>query len=541
MYCAFFLLNLEMKQDHYFKDNDLHFGRNKMKYILDRKAMKEADRYTIQKIGIPSLVLMERAALKTVEAMEQENMSTDHTLVVCGSGNNGGDGFAIARLLFQKGKHVTAVLAGNPDHCTEETKLQMKIYENCGGKIKREIPEESYTAVVDALFGIGLSREVTGHYAEVLKIMNKIQAEKIAVDIPSGVSADTGEVLGTAFRADLTVTFAYGKAGMILYPGSCMAGKIVVGDIGISVPEHTMGKRYLTYEKTDIKKKVPHRRNDANKGTYGKILMITGSSGMSGAAYLSAKAAYRTGAGLVRIYTSEQNRTILQTMLPEAILSVYEEETFSEKDLKEKLDWADTICVGCGIGLSEITGRIMRAIFAYLGKNPKKCVVDADGLNEIASWNGEEREGCLKKVGNCLIFTPHVLEFSRILSKSLEETKKNRIPLAQQYAENYNIVLAAKDARTVVTSKGQIPYLNTSGNGAMAKAGSGDVLAGIITGLLAIGMERYEATALAVYLHGLAGDEARRRKGEHGVMAEDLIEMSAAISGEVDQKGKNKS
>ncbi|OUP66257.1 hypothetical protein B5F13_04595 [Drancourtella sp. An177] len=508
-----------------------------MKYILDGKAMKDADRYTIEETGMPSLVLMERAALKTLEVMEQEELDLSNVLIVCGSGNNGGDGFAVARLLLQRGKTVTVVLAGNPDHCTEETKTQRKIFENCGGITMREIPKGDYTAIVDALFGIGLSREVSGHYAQILKKLNSMSGKKVAVDIPSGVSAASGEILGTAFRADMTVTFAYQKAGMVLYPGASFAGKVFVADIGIYLNEQVCGQRYVTYEKEDIERFRPKRKPDSNKGTYGKILMITGGSGMSGASYLSAKAAYRTGAGLVQIFTSEANRIILQSTLPEAIVSVYTDETDAALLLKEKLEWADIICLGCGIGTSETARKITDTVFGYLSEQPKNCVVDADGLNLIASMEEEKKERYLRGAGKCLIFTPHVKELSRLLSKTVEETKKNRISLAQQYSENYNIVLAAKDARTVVTGKGLFPYLNMSGNAAMAKAGSGDVLAGIITGLLALGMDRYEAASLGVCIHGFAGDAARETYGEHGVMAEDIIEMAASLSGEVNWKG----
>ena len=210
-----------------------------MKYIIDGRTMKAADAYTIGTIGIPSLVLMERAALKVVEAAERERLNLSKSLIVCGSGNNGGDGFAVGRLLLEKGYGVTVVLVGNPDHCTEETKTQIQIFKAVGGTVRREIPEGRYTAVFDAVFGIGLSRPVEGRYAGILEQMNRLDAAKIAVDIPSGIDAGNGEILGTAFRADLTVTFAYQKAGMVLYPGAFCAGKVCVEDIGIYPVSYT--------------------------------------------------------------------------------------------------------------------------------------------------------------------------------------------------------------------------------------------------------------------------------------------------------------
>lgn len=502
-----------------------------MRYIIDGKAMKAADSYTIGTIGIPSVVLMERAALKVVEAARRENKDLSKSLILCGSGNNGGDGFAVGRLLLEQGCQVTAFLAGNPDHCTEETNLQMKIFRAVGGKIEKEIPEDSYTAVFDALFGIGLSRKIEGKYRDILDRVNRMDACKIAVDIPSGIDAGTGEVLGAAFQADLTVTFAYQKAGMTLYPGAYFAGKICVEDIGIYLRGEEEGERYLTYEKSDIPNICPGRREDAHKGNYGKVLMITGSAGMAGAAILSAGAAYRMGAGLVRILTPESNRIILQTKLPEAIITPYKDEIFSQ--MEELLEWADVICAGCGIGTDETSGKIIDSLLGYLCGHQKPCVIDADGLNMISMMDSTEREKLLSEAGNNLIFLPHVKEFARLMGKSVEDTKKNRIGLAQQYAKIYNIVLAAKDARTIVTGKDRIPYLNTSGNGAMAKAGSGDVLAGIVTGCIALGMDRFEAASLGVYVHGLCGDEARKRSGAHSVLAEDLIEMISAVLKEI--------
>ena len=509
-------------------------GAVKMKYIIDGRTMKAADAYTIGTIGIPSLVLMERAALKVVEAAERERLNLSKSLIVCGSGNNGGDGFAVGRLLLEKGYGVTAVLVGNPDHCTEETKTQIQIFEAVGGTVKREIPEGRYTAVFDAVFGIGLSRPVEGRYAGILEQMNSLDAAKIAVDIPSGIDAGNGEILGTAFRADLTVTFAYQKAGMVLYPGAFCAGKVCVEDIGIYLRGGVEGTRYLTYERKDVGRLCPQRKDDAHKGTYGKVLMITGSQGMAGAAILSAKAAYRMGSGLVRILTPESNREVLQATLPEAVITPYGEDL--ENQLEELLNWADVICAGCGLGTDIQAGMIIEHLLVYLGTHRKYCVMDADGLNLISGMEEERRDTYLKAAGSSLIFTPHVREFARLLGKTTEETKKNRIGLAQEYAKTYNIILTAKDARTVVAGEGRIPYLNTSGNGAMAKAGSGDVLAGMITGCLALGMDRFDAAALGVFVHGLCGDEAREKLGAHSVLAGDLIEMASAVLQEIERR-----
>jgi NAD(P)H-hydrate epimerase len=493
--------------------------------------MKAADHYTIETIGIPSLVLMERAALQVVETVKKEKIDITRSLIVCGSGNNGGDGIAVGRLLLEKGAKVTVVLAGNPDHCTEEAKEQIRIFQAIGGTVEREIPQESYTAVFDALFGIGLSRKVEGRYAGILERMNEMEAAKVAVDIPSGIDSSTGEVLGTAFQADLTVTFAYLKTGMALFPGALYAGNVQVRDIGIYLRGGVEGPRYLSYEREDIKTLCPKRGADAHKGTYGRVLMITGSEGMAGAAILSASAAYRMGSGLVRILTPRCNQAVLQAKLPEVIVTPYKEEI--SRQMETLLDWADVICAGCGLGMDERTKEVLETLLIYLENHEKPCVLDADALNNIAGMEQKKREMLLSGAGSRLIFTPHVKEFARLLGKTTEETKKSRMGLAQQYAKTYNIILAAKDARTVVAGKGKIPYLNLSGNSAMAKAGSGDVLAGMITGCLALGMERFEAAAFGVFVHGLCGDEARDRYGAHSVLATDLIEMTPIVLREI--------
>ena len=502
-----------------------------MNYIIDGRTMKAVDHYTIETIGIPSLVLMERAALQVVETVKKEKIDITRSLIVCGSGNNGGDGIAVGRLLLEKGAKVTVVLAGNPDHCTEEAKEQIRIFQAIGGTVEREIPQESYTAVFDALFGIGLSRKVEGRYAGILERMNEMEAAKVAVDIPSGIDSSTGEVLGTAFQADLTVTFAYLKTGMALFPGALYAGNVQVRDIGIYLRGGVEGPRYLSYEREDIKTLCPKRGADAHKGTYGRVLMITGSEGMAGAAILSASAAYRMGSGVVRILTPRCNQAVLQAKLPEVIVTPYKEEI--SRQMETLLDWADVICAGCGLGMDERTKEVLETLLIYLENHEKPCVLDADALNNIAGMEQKKREMLLSGAGSRLIFTPHVKEFARLLGKTTEETKKSRMGLAQQYAKTYNIILAAKDARTVVAGKGKIPYLNLSGNSAMAKAGSGDVLAGMITGCLALGMERFEAAAFGVFVHGLCGDEARDRYGAHSVLATDLIEMIPIVLREI--------
>ncbi len=486
-----------------------------MKFLPDARQMKEADRYTIQELGIPSLELMERAAASCVRIMEAEGLDLSDVCIVCGSGNNGGDGFAVARMLLAKGKKVEVVFAGKKEKCTLDTARQMASFENAGGTFRNTYREKEYTVVVDALFGVGLNREIGGNYLELIEKMNRGRALKVAVDIPSGVCAATGKILGAAFRADITITFQNEKLGLVLYPGQSYAGEIFPADIGIDNRKMEEDlKVAFALEPGDLKRYLPKREPDSHKGSYGRALIIAGSRGMAGAAYLSARAAYMAGAGLVRLYTVEENRVILQQLLPEAVLTTYEE--FNEDELLSLLDWADVVGVGPGLGKSQTAREIL---FAVLKNVKRPCVIDADGLNLLA----EQMELLDGYAGGSLIFTPHIKEMSRLTGRTAEELKQDRVRFLAEFTEKYPVTCVLKDARTCIGRKKRHMFVNLSGNAAMAKAGSGDVLTGIITGLLAQGMEPYLGAVLGVYIHGLSGDSAKKEKGGYSVLARDLV------------------
>ena len=290
-----------------------------MKKIVSCSQMKNLDRHTIEVKKVPSLVLMERAALSVAEEMVKEPGRLQNTLVVCGMGNNGGDGAAIARILFLWGYQVSLLFLGNPEHMSEETKRQKEICDSYGVPETNNPCWNEYTTIVDAVFGIGLSRNVQGVYQEMMEQINQSGAYIWAVDIPSGINGDTGAVMGMAVRADETVTFAFAKAGHYLYPGTSFCGKLHVKDIGIYM-EPDDRETYLHCPEISDFKCFPERKKDGNKGTFGKILIVAGSCNMAGAAYLSARAALLTGSGMVKIHTVEENRMILQQLLPEALL-----------------------------------------------------------------------------------------------------------------------------------------------------------------------------------------------------------------------------
>ena len=497
-----------------------------MKKILNAAQMKAADLNTIENIGIPSMVLMERAALQVVSEIKSRCKNMDSILVVCGSGNNGGDGFAIARLLIDEGYDVDVVFAGKKESRSDETIQQMKILQNMGISVGNSLPKREYSVIIDAMFGIGLCREITGHYRKLIEEINDYDAYKVAVDIASGVSADSGEILGAAFRADLTVTFEYGKLGHYLYPGAEYSGYVVVKPIGIKEYDAEKEETYFTLDENTFYSMLPERKADSNKGTFGKVLVIAGSQGMAGAAYMCAKAVYRTGAGLVQILTEESNRLILQQLLPEAIISTYTVgEEFHSKKLESLLEWSDVVCIGCGIGVNDTSRTILDIV---LKKNKKPCVIDADGLNLFARLNIDNISFAN---GIPYIFTPHMGEMSRLTRYDMSILKRERISVLKEYVRKVPVICVMKDSRTLVAKDGLPIYINCNGNSAMAKAGSGDVLAGIITGFLAQGISAYESAILGVYAHGKSGDIARDKCGEYSVLAEDILKgISRALT-----------
>ena len=492
-------------------------GDDWMQLWVNAAQMKAADQYTIQKLGVPSLELMEHAAQACVQVLEDEKVDLSHVCVVCGSGNNGGDGFAIARILQNNRYSVETFCVGNPEHYTEETQEQMHRLQECGGKITYGMPQEnSYSVVIDAVFGVGLNRKVEGRYRQVIEQMNRMRGTKFAVDIPSGLSATTGCILGCAFKADYTVTFQLKKIGLELSQGRTMAGRVIVPDIGISTDSICEDQEIVRTAGKDIyRKMLPDRPEDSNKGTYGRLLVIAGSKGMAGAAYLNAHAAYMTGAGLVRIYTSSDNREILQTLLPEAIVTTYEE--YNKEELLSLFTWADSVCIGSGLGMSRLSEKILKTVIEYV-KVP--CLIDADGLNLLA----ENKNYLNQMAERRFVITPHMKEMSRLTGTPVEELKADRIQILKDFISRYRITCVLKDSRTLIASEEKGIRMNLTGNSAMAKAGSGDVLAGVISGWMVQGKEAEDAAELGTYIHGLSGDLAKFEKGVYSVMARDLIE-----------------
>ncbi len=496
-----------------------------MKRIATRSEMQAIDAYSIHEIGIPGMVLMEKASMALFEEVTKRFDRHSRCLIVVEKGNNGGDGLALGRLLSEQGYPVDIYEIDGIPRASESYQNQKNILEKLEIPVYDELPEEDYDVIVDGIFGVGLTREVAGIHKEIIYQLNNMQAYRIAVDVPSGVDASTGKVLGTAFQADLTVTFGLLKIGLLLYPGASYAGEVVVKDIGfpkMAVDEVNPGA--FTFEPGD-EKRIPSRRKDSHKGTYGKVLIVAGTKNMAGAAYLSGKAAYKSGSGLVRIFTREENRVILQTLLPEAILTTYTSLQDGVPALSEAMDWADVIVFGPGMGRGEVT-----EWFLHLLKENANVpiVIDADGINEISSMENRG-EDFLAGFSVPVILTPHMLEMGRLSGHTVAEIKEQRLSLAKDYAKDSGTVLVMKDACTIVTDGDERIYINSNGNSGMATGGSGDVLTGIIAGMLAAGMEPFEAASMAVFLHGRCGDEAAKALGETSMTAGDLPGYLSAV------------
>lgn len=532
-----------------------------MEYLLTAAEMAAADRTTSEKIGIPSIVLMERAALAVAKAVQEDfpDASGTEILVIAGKGNNGADALAAGRILLDAGYGVTFYsLDDGRDQKTDLSgesflDIQRGILEAYGCRVLSGLSGNEYPdAVIDGIFGTGLSRAVSGKAEEAIQTVNCLRergARIYSVDIPSGVSATTGELLGTAVQADVTVTFSFYKRGHFLFPGSDLCGRLIREEIGITkrafaetgVPE------IFTYRKEDPMSLLPKRRADGNKGTFGKILVIAGSRGVSGACTMSAQAALRMGAGMVRVFTHEDNRVILQETIPEAMCSTYSslrkepsgnagrERTSSgdafaeldssvEQELWACLSWADAAVIGPGLGRSEGCRQLLAFVLKHADALPRGLVIDADAIRLLAEGDGLYGE--LLSAGSRIpvILTPHPSECAALFHKTVSEVLANRFAWLPEFAERFHCTIAGKDARTLVASFGHTErYLNTSGNDGLATAGSGDVLTGIAAACLGLGMEGFAAAKAAVYIHGAAADALEEERSRRSIMATDLI------------------
>ena len=520
-----------------------------MKVIATGKEIQAVDTYTINEIGIPSMVLMERAALAVVQVlmdyMEELDLFGCHqppaVLIVTESGNNGGDGLAVARLLSEQGCRVDIYQVGGLKKESEQYRQQKHILQQLHIDIKEGITADEmkqwkqprYDVVVDALFGVGLHREIESPQKEVLEALNAIGGLKCAVDMPTGIDSTNGYLYGTAFRADLTVTFGCMKAGQLLGAGPEYCGDVIVADIGF--PAAVFEKQSFAcyaYEPGELKSLLPARKAGGNKGTFGKVVIVAGSETVCGAALLSAEAAYRTGCGLVKVITHINNREAIQERLPEALLQVYQSTEEAEAMIQEAAAWADCMVLGPGIGTGEIGRRLVgRGMQAEC-----PIVLDADAITILAE-NAAWREQRTASAG--MILTPHMKEMERISGRGIRELKACPWEEAKKFADEMQTICVMKDAHTVVAVPGEKScYMNLSGNDGMATGGSGDVLTGVIAALVAQGLALPQAAKSGVFLHGLAGDRASELRGASSMLAGDIISGLESVLRDTDIEGK---
>ncbi len=466
-------------------------------YILSNNEMKEAERIAIEDKGIPSLILMENAARGVVDIILSQN--PQNVIVFAGKGNNGGDGLAIARMLITNSIKTKIFFIGEEDKATPDCKKNFEILKAYNADIvytTDNINIKDYDLVVDALIGTGLSRRLNDKYSNIVNLINKGKFV-VAVDCPTGVNSDTGNDYSIAVNADITVTFHLPKKGLLLYPAFSHIGKLIVKNIGAPY----IGS-YNTFILDNPKELMPKRYNDSNKGTYGKALFVSGCDTMAGAAVINGTSAYKVGCGLVNICSTSHVIGVIHNTLPEAV-------TTKREDIN--VNYGNVTAIGSGLGISDESKKLVE----YVLKNSKVPIIaDADALNIIA----EKEE--LKNYTS--VITPHLKEMSRLTCLDVSYIKENIIETAKDYAKKYNTVVVLKDSHSIIASPDGRICINITGTSAMSKGGSGDSLTGIITSLMAQGVNAFDAACLGAYINGKAGEIAEKESSSYSVIALDI-------------------
>jgi hydroxyethylthiazole kinase-like uncharacterized protein yjeF len=529
--------------------------------VVTAEEMRKIDMETIEGFGIPSVVLMERAGL-AVSSKIKELVSRKRVIVVSGSGNNGGDGLAVARNLHNEGWDVKVFLAARPEDLKRDALIQYKAAVKFGVDIKpiKELLTNyssliaRHSIIVDAILGTGLSKNVSGMLSDVIKLINKLKRPVFSVDIPSGISSDNGQVLGEAVKAEYTVTFGLPKRGHLLYPGAEYSGKLFIEDIGF--PKELLRSEKCNVElleKNAVSALIHERHSYSHKGDYGHVLVVAGSRGKTGALLMAARACLRTGAGLVTIGIPESLADVFQSRVTEEMTLILPDKgdgTLSEKASNKILDFlnktADLLAIGPGIGVSKETKKLIKIL---IKNSLAPVVIDADGINSI-----EGEVEVFSKAKAPIILTPHPGEMARLLSQksevrsqksetnpptppfakggqggiTIQDIEKDRINIATSFAKETGTYLVLKGVPTIIAIPDGKAFINSTGNPGMATGGTGDILTGMISGFLSQTMNPLLACILGVYMHGLAGDIAASEKGQHTMIATDIIDKIAA-------------
>lgn len=510
--------------------------------LVTSSQMRNIDQRAIEGVGIPGLELMEKAgkevALVAVEMLGE--IKNKKVSVFCGRGNNGGDGFVVVRYLSGWGAEVNFFLTAKRDEIKGDAKTNLKRALDLNLPVVEILDEKQIPSrieadlIVDALFGTGFDGEITGYTKDIVDKINSSGIPVLSVDIPSGLHADTGELTGVCVIANRTVTMALPKIGHFFFPGKQISGKVSIVDIGVPpqvVEEENINLNLITEE--EVKRMIPKRPPDAYKGTCGRVILIAGSTGLTGAASLASLSCLRAGAGMAILGVPHSLNPIMEVKLTEVMTKplpdVRKKGTLALRglgEIRELLKWGDCCAIGPGLGQHFETIELVRRL---LNKLEMPAVIDADGLNAIA-----KDSSILKDCKAPLILTPHIGELSRLNKVSVSEIAKNRIKYASDFAKEYNCVLVFKGAPTIISEPSGQTYVNPTGNAGMATAGSGDVLTGIIVGLLAqmlmlrkgedIKKIMLDSACTGVFIHGLTGDLAKEEKGEMGMIAGDMME-----------------
>jgi len=512
------------------------YGPPKQLKVVTAEQMRRLDRCATENYGIPSLILMENAGRAVAQAACSVlgSVINRRVLVVAGQGNNGGDGFVAARHLNNAGALVSIACFGERDKAKGDALLNIEIAEKMGLNIERDMHDlklwkwqhESFDLVIDALLGTGLKGEVRKPFADVIELVNMFRERGvpiIAVDIPSGIDADTGAVLGSAVKADLTVTFGLPKIGLVTYPGAANVGDLIIADISIparALIENDIQTYLLTADQAALIEKP--RPPDAHKGRFGHCAIVAGSVGMTGAAALAAQGALRIGTGLVTMLVPESVNDIMETKVTEAMsipVPQGKARAFGAASLnfvKNYIEKWDSAVIGPGFGRDEDT---IAFTLDLLRTITKPAVVDADALFAVST-----DVGVLRECKTPLVLTPHPGEMATLLGTTVAEVQSNRLETARTFAREYGVTLVLKGAGTIVAGPDGTAYINTTGTPGMATGGTGDVLAGMIGGLLAQQINPLESACLAVFLHGRAGELAADKLSEAAMIAGDVAD-----------------
>jgi hydroxyethylthiazole kinase-like uncharacterized protein yjeF len=502
--------------------------------VVTSEQMREMDRLTIQKYGTQSLTLMERAGAAVVKAIVERfaEPASKGVLIVAGKGNNGGDGFVVGRLLRQQRVPCEIALLAKRNEISSDAAHNLEAYLTAGGKLvdidadRLALLNDSIAGkglLVDAILGTGTKNEIRGIYAEAIRAMNQSGLPIVAIDIPSGLDADKGTPLGACVQAAMTVALAYPKLGQVIHPGLEHVGELVVADIGIepaAVTEVAPSAVLLTLE--GVRPLVPVRKPDSHKGTYGHVVVIAGSRGKTGAAILASRACMRAGAGLTTLAAPRSLNDIfagaLIEVMTEPLRDTAEEEieSLTDDEWRRLLERKTVALFGPGIGVTDCTRNNLRWLLRHLSI---PWVIDADGLNNLALDLDR-----LRKARTAPILTPHPGEMGRLIGKDAASVNKDRIGVARTFAIEHRCYVVLKGARTVLATPAGKISINPTGNPGMASGGMGDVLAGILTALLAQSLSPEEAMKLAVYLHGFVADRIGAERGMLGMIASDIID-----------------